>query len=200
MKNLMLFVLVIFSFGCTENKKMIVDETPFQRKMNTEFKDASKSPLKAKDLKAFDGLDFFPYDSAFVVTATLKRTPNSEWFDMKTSTDRLSTERVLGVLNFELKGESYQLNVYQGEKLMQTEGFEDYLFLPFLDNTNGASTYGGGRYIDLKIPEGNTIEIDFNSAYNPLCAYNEKYSCPIVPRVNYVDLDVEAGVMAFKNH
>ncbi|WP_092468323.1 DUF1684 domain-containing protein [Winogradskyella thalassocola] len=200
MKNLMLFVLVIFSFGCTENKKMIVDETPFQRKMNTEFKDASKSPLKAKDLKVFDGLDFFPYDSAFVVTATLKRTPNSEWFDMKTSTDRLSTERVLGVLNFELKGESYQLNVYQGEKLMQTEGFEDYLFLPFLDNTNGASTYGGGRYIDLKIPEGNTIEIDFNSAYNPLCAYNEKYSCPIVPRVNYVDLDVEAGVMAFKNH
>ncbi|SDH78338.1 hypothetical protein SAMN04489796_104179 [Winogradskyella thalassocola] len=196
----MLFVLVIFSFGCTENKKMIVDETPFQRKMNTEFKDASKSPLKAKDLKVFDGLDFFPYDSAFVVTATLKRTPNSEWFDMKTSTDRLSTERVLGVLNFELKGESYQLNVYQGEKLMQTEGFEDYLFLPFLDNTNGASTYGGGRYIDLKIPEGNTIEIDFNSAYNPLCAYNEKYSCPIVPRVNYVDLDVEAGVMAFKNH
>ncbi|WP_178983744.1 DUF1684 domain-containing protein [Winogradskyella helgolandensis] len=200
MKNLVLFLLVIFSFGCTESKKMIGDETPFQRKMNAEFKDASKSPLKAKDLKIFDGLDFFPYDSTFVVTATLKRTPNSEWFQMKTSTDRLSTERVLGVLTFQLKGKSYQLNVYQGEELMQTEGFEDYLFLPFLDNTNGTSTYGGGRYIDLKIPEGHTIDIDFNSAYNPMCAYNEKYSCPIVPRANYVDLEIEAGVKAYKNH
>ncbi|WP_179320868.1 DUF1684 domain-containing protein [Winogradskyella helgolandensis] len=200
MKNLVLFLLVIVSFGCTESKKMIGDETPFQRKMNAEFKDASKSPLKAKDLKNFDGLDFFPYDSTFVVTATLKRTPNSEWFQMKTSTDRLSTERVLGVLTFQLKGKPYQLNVYQGEELMQTEGFEDYLFLPFLDNTNGTSTYGGGRYIDLKIPEGHTIDIDFNSAYNPMCAYNEKYSCPIVPRANYVDLEIEAGVKAYKNH
>lgn len=200
MKNLMLFFLVILSFGCTENKKMIVGDTPFQRKMNAEFKDASRSPLKSKDLKAFNGLDFFSYDSTFVVSATLKHTPNSEWFYMKTSTDRLSKERVFGVLTFDLKGESYQLNVYQGEELMQTEGFEDYLFMPFLDHTNGYTTYGGGRYIDLEIPEGNTIEIDFNSAYNPMCAYNEKYSCPIVPSENYIKLEIEAGVKAFGNH
>jgi len=198
MKNLVLYILVLFTFGCTENKKMIKGETPFQRKMNAEFKDASKSPLKSKDLKIFEGLDFFSYDSTYVVTATLKRTPDSKWFNMKTSTDRLSKERILGVLTFELKGHTYQLNAYQGEELMQTEGFEDYLFLPFLDDTNGVSTYGGGRYIDLEIPEGDTIEIDFNSAYNPLCAYNEKYSCPIVPRVNYIDMAVEAGVKAFK--
>ncbi|MBU2927362.1 DUF1684 domain-containing protein [Winogradskyella psychrotolerans] len=200
MKNLVLFLLVIVSFGCTERKKMIGDETPFQRKMNDEFKDASRSPLKAKDLKNFEGLEFFPYDSTFVVTATLKRTPNSEWFHMKTNTERLSKERVLGVLTFELKGKSYQLNAYQGEELMETEGYKDYLFLPFLDHTNGTSTYGGGRYIDLQIPKGNTIEIDFNSAYNPMCAYNEKYSCPIVPSVNYLDLEIEAGVKAFKYH
>ena len=58
---------------------------------------------------------------------------------------------------------------------MTKKGFEDYLFLPFLDDTNGDTTYGGGRYIDLRIPEGNTIEIDFNKAYNPYCAYNEKF-------------------------
>ena len=200
MKNLMLFFLVILSFGCTENKKMIVGDTPFQIKMNAEFKDASRSPLKSKDLKAFNGLDFFSYDSTFVVSATLKHTPNSEWFYMKTSTDRLSKERVFGVLTFDLKGESHQLNVYQGEELMQTEGFEDYLFMPFLDHTNGYTTYGGGRYIDLEIPEGNTIEIDFNSAYNPMCAYNEKYSCSIVPSENYIKLEIEAGVKAFGNH
>lgn len=117
---------------------------------------------------------------------------------MKTTTDRLSKERIFGVVSFELKGKLFELNVYQGEELMQTDGFEDYLFLPFLDNTNGASTYAGGRYIDLRIPKNSTIEIDFNSAYNPYCAYNEKFSCPIVPRVNYIDLRVEAGVKDFK--
>jgi uncharacterized protein (DUF1684 family) len=71
------------------------------------------------------------------------------------------------------------------------------LFLPFLDNTNGDTTYGGGRYIDLRIPEGDTIEIDFNKAYNPYCAYNSRYSCPIVPRENYLDTNIEAGVKKF---
>ncbi|MEP5255394.1 MAG: DUF1684 domain-containing protein [Winogradskyella arenosi] len=197
----MRFLIVLFTIvcfvGCNEKKIIATDLTPFQRKKNAEFKDASKSPLKAKDLKNFEGLDFFPYDSTFLVQATLKRTPNTEWFQMKTTTDRLSKERVFGVINFELQGKSFQLNLYQGEELMQTEGFEQYLFLPFVDNTNGESTYPGGRYIDLNIPEGDTIEIDFNSAYNPYCAYDEKYSCPIVPMVNYLDLDVEAGVKAF---
>jgi len=175
-----------------------IDLTPFQKKMNDDFKDASKSPLKSKDLKTFEGLDFFPYDSLFLVRAELKRTPDTEWFQMKTTTDRLSKERVFGVVTFEIKGESFQLNVYQGEELMQQEGFENYLFLPFMDNTNGSLTYGGGRYIDLNIPEGNTIEIDFNSAYNPYCAYNEKFSCPIVPSANYLDLDIKAGIKIFE--
>ena len=83
---------------------------------------------------------------------------------------------------------------------MVKEGFEDHLFLPFLDNTNGTTSYGAGRYIDLTIPEGDTIEIDFNTAYNPYCAYNEKYSCPIVPGENYIDADIEAGVKVFAKH
>jgi uncharacterized protein (DUF1684 family) len=191
-------LLLLMSFvSCTQSKKEVLGETSFQKKMNSEFKDASKSPLKEKDLKNFEGLDFFKFDSTFVVKATLKRTPDSEWFNMKTTTDRLSKERVFGILSFELKGKLYELNVYQGEELMATEGFEDYLFLPFLDDTNGNMSYGGGRYIDLRIPEVDTIEIDFNTAYNPYCTYNEKYSCPIVPRVNYLDVEVNAGVKAF---
>ncbi len=192
-----LFVLTFF-ISCAQNDKAILKETPFQKKMNAEFKDATTSPLKEKDLKRFEGLEFFPYDSSFVVKADLKRTPNSEWFNMKTTTSRISKERIFGVLSFEINEKTFELNIYQGKDLMNSEGFEDYLFLPFLDNTNGESTYAGGRYIDLSIPEGDTIEVDFNSAYNPYCAYNEKYSCPIVPRVNYLDLEVEAGVKAFK--
>jgi uncharacterized protein (DUF1684 family) len=116
---------------------------------------------------------------------------------MQTTTSRLSNERVYGVLSFELQGQTFELNVYQGKDLMKEEGFTDYLFLPFLDNTNGDATYGGGRYIDLRIPLDKELEIDFNTAYNPYCAYNEKYSCPIVPRENYLDMEVRAGVKKF---
>lgn len=198
MKNFFLIFLMVCTVACAQDKQTLNGETEWQKEMNAEFKDASKSPLKKKDLKKFKGLDFFKFDSTYVVKAVLKKTPDSEWFKMKTTTSRESEERVFGVLTFELKGQKFQLNVYQGKDLMTTEGYEDYLFLPFLDDTNGEESYGGGRYIEARIPEGDTIEIDFNKAYNPYCAYNEKYSCPIVPRENYLPLKVEAGVKAFK--
>ncbi|WP_370225709.1 DUF1684 domain-containing protein [Mesoflavibacter sp.] len=190
------FVLVIFT--CKEGKQPILGATDWQKEQNAMFKDASKSPLTDRDRQDFNGLDFFQFDSTFVVKAILKRTPNSKWFKMKRTLNETTDERVYGVLNFKLKGKAYTLNVYQGKELMTKKGFEDYLFLPFLDDTNGDTTYGGGRYIDLRIPEGNTIEIDFNKAYNPYCAYNEKFSCPIVPRENYLDVAVKAGVKMFK--
>jgi uncharacterized protein (DUF1684 family) len=97
-----------------------------------------------------------------------------------------------------MNGKEYQLEVYQNKELMLQEEHKDYLFLPFTDKTNGEETYSGGRYIDLAIPEGDSITIDFNKAYNPYCAYNKKYSCPIVPNVNAMDTKVLAGVMDFK--
>ncbi len=200
MKNLVYLLLIVFVSSCAQEKKALQGETEFQREINAEYKDASKSPLKDKDRKDFTGLDFYKFDSVYVVSATLKHTPNSKWFKMKTTTSRVSNKRVYGILSFELQGEVYKLNVYQGKDLMTKEGFEDYLFLPFLDDSNGDTSYGGGRYIDLRIPKGNTIEIDFNKAYNPYCAYNEKYSCPIVPRVNYISTEVNAGVKVFKKH
>lgn len=186
--------------SCAQNKEPLLGETDWQREQNADFKDASKSPLKAKDRKSFKTLDFFPVDSTFSVKATLKRTPDSDWFLMQTTTDRVSNKRIYGMLEFILNGKNYELAVYQGQDLMTQKGFEDYLFLPFMDNTNGETTYGGGRYLDLRIPEGNSLQIDFNKAYNPYCAYNEKYSCPIVPRDNYLDMEVKAGVKAFKKN
>ena len=191
--------LLVF-ISCQSQKQPIKAQSEFQTQQNSFFKDASKSPLKSKDLKRFEGLVFFPIDSVFVVEAQLKRTPNTPFFDMKTTTKRVTKERVFGVLSFTINKESYSLNVYQGAPDPDAEAESDYLFLPFLDDTNGTETYGGGRYIDLTIPEGNQLIIDFNKSYNPYCAYNEKYSCPIVPRVNYLPLKMNAGVKRFKNH
>lgn len=199
MSRILMALFILCALSCSKKEKLLGD-TDWQRKMNSDFKDASKSPLKKTDLKTFKSLDFFSFDPDFVASATLERTPDSKWFNMKTTSGEVSRERIYGILSFRLKGNDFKLNVYQGEEHLQTEQFVDYLFLPFLDDTNGESTYPGGRYIDLRIPMGDTIEIDFNKAYNPYCAYNEKFSCPIVPKENYLTIKVEAGLKDFKKN
>jgi len=197
MRRIIYLLAAVFILSCGQDKRELLGNTEFQRAKNAEFKDASTSPLKTKDRKGFSTLDFFDFDSTYVVTAQLKRTPDTKFFKMKTTTSRVSNERIYGVLSFAFRGENHELNVYQGEEMLQKKGFKDYLFLPFLDDSNGETTYAGGRYIDLRIPQGETLLIDFNTAYNPYCAYNVKYSCPIVPRVNYLPVAIEAGVKAF---
>lgn len=199
-RYVLISVLALFIISCKQDKRPILGDTEWQREMNATFKDASRSPLKDKDRKDFKGLDFFKFDSLYVVEATLKRTPNSKWFNMKTTTNRVSKERIYAVAEFSLKDKQYTLNIYQGEDTMKEEGLEDYLFLPFLDDTNGDGSYGGGRYIDLRIPEGDTIIIDFNKSYNPYCVYDERFSCPIVPRENYIDTRIEAGIKNFEKN
>jgi len=195
--SLLLFVVIA---SCAQEKSPLIGETEWQKKMNADFKDASKSPLKDKDRKAFKSLEFFSVDSAFVVKAHLTRTPDEVPFKMPTTTSRMPMYVKYGELNFSIKGEDYKLNIYQNLELLTEAGYEDYLFLPFMDKTNGKSTYAGGRYVESRIQEGDTLNIDFNTAYNPYCAYNEKYSCPIVPNENYIDVEVTAGVKVFKKH
>ena len=185
--------IFLFFFNCKEGKRFSTTESEFHRSLNALFKDASISPLKPEDIKSFKGLSFFPVDSSFAVVAKLKKTNTSDFFEMKTSTTRLSKERVFGILSFTIKGLNYSLKVYQSESSVLESS--DYLFLPYLDATNGITTYGGGRYLDLKIPEGDSIWLDFNKSYNPYCVYNERYSCPIVPKENFLPIKVEAGVM-----
>lgn len=170
----------------------------FQEELNEEFRDPETSPLPDRYKKNFESLDFFAPDTTYVVNAKFVRTPDALPFMMPTTTDRKSKEVVYGIAHFELNGRKWQLEVYQNEELMLDEGYEDYLFLPFTDQTNGKETYTGGRYIDLRIPNSDSIVIDFNRAYNPYCAYNKKYSCPIVPSVNDLATRIEAGVRAFE--
>lgn len=192
------FFFFSISFGQETNK--FKNAKKFQQKLNKEFSSKEESPLTEEDLATFKSLDFYPIDSAYIVTASLTFHEDSKPFKMKTTTDRLPIYRLYATAKFQLKGEAYSLEIYQNEKLMLTPEYEDYLFLPFTDQTNGAGSYGGGRYIDLNLPEGTTMEIDFNQAYNPYCAYNSKYSCPIPPKKNHLDVKILAGVKSFKGH
>ena len=194
------FSILLFSLflllNCDNRKRFNTDLTPFQREINDFFKDASVSPLKKRDLKNFRGLDFFTYDSTYLVTAKLTKTPKEKPFMMLTTTDMVVEYIKYGTVSFELLNNLYSLDIY---KNLEDPNERDNLFLPFLDDTNGNESYGGGRYINLDIPQGDNLIIDFNSAFNPYCVYDEKYSCPIVPRENYLPLEIKAGVMNFLN-
>tara|TARA_B110001454_G_C12705934_1_gene428579 strand:- start:1176 stop:1766 length:591 start_codon:yes stop_codon:yes gene_type:complete len=193
--KLILYLSFFFTLSLyAQDSKVIKEIKLHQLEQNILFQTKGKSPLKEVERKYFKDLPFFDIDLSFRVEATLTKTPSTSFFQMKTTTDRLSDERVYAVLSFVLKEKEYHLNVYQGEQLMMQKGYEDYLFLPFLDDTNSETTYGGGRYLDLRIPNGNKIIVDFNKAYNPYCYYNSRYSCPIVPSENYVPLKITAGV------
>jgi uncharacterized protein (DUF1684 family) len=80
-----------------------------------------------------------------------------------------------------------------GFELRKKEEFEKYLFVPFTDLTSGKETYGGGRYLDLEVPDGDSLEVDFNYAYNPYCAYTDGYSCPIPKPESRLSISILAG-------
>lgn len=169
----------------------------FQDNLNLEYADKEKSPLMKEDLKTFKSLDFFPINDKYISEAKFIRTKKEKVFKMKTSTSRLPEYKKYGELHFSIDGVDCKLNVYQNIDLIKKPGFDDYLFLPFSDLTNGKETYIGGRYVDLRIQKGTTWKIDFNKAYNPYCAYNYEYSCPIVPLENDLNVAILAGVKKF---
>jgi uncharacterized protein len=119
---------------------------------------------------------------------------------MQTHSGKIKQYFKYGFITFTLNNKPYKLYIYQSESLMHKEGFEDYLFLPFTDNTNYKTTYGGGRYLDFKLGDikNNILELDFNKCYNPYCAYAEGFSCPIPPAENSLQTTIEAGEKLWK--
>ena len=193
MKKMLFLLLLLNIFWLTAQET----SKEFQDTLNKEYGTREESPLTDDDFKVFKGLDFYPINEKFIVEAKFTRTPNEKVFKMKTSTSRVPEYVKYGELLFTIDGKDFKLNLYQNIELIKKAGFEDYLFLPFSDLTCGKESYIGGRYIDMRISKGATMTIDFNKAYNPYCAYNYKYSCPIVPLENNLDIAILAGVKKF---
>ncbi len=194
-----LFILFFISLflSCSDKKTSYEDEIKlFQYELNTQYANAEESPLTEEDLKTFKALDFFEINENYKVTAEFELTPNTPIFEMPTTTERLPLYRKYGIAKFNLNGKNLELSLYQNQNLMNSLEYKNYLFLPFNDASNSKTTYGGGRFIDLEIPEkgSKTIIIDFNKAYNPYCAYNHKFSCPIPPAENNLPIDIPVGV------
>ena len=194
------FILLFVMQIAFAQDDVIADVKKFQDNINKEFSDPSTSPLQGKELKKFKTLPFYSIDPKYRVVAKLHRTDDTDFKPMKTTTARFANHRVYGTLEFTLGDKKVEVPVYQSKDLLSNPEYKDYLFFPFTDLTNNEGTYGGGRYIDLRIPSGDEIIVDFNKAYNPSCAYSPKYSCPIVPSENHIDLAIEAGVKYEGHH
>ena len=180
-----------------QNHSAILEIEQYRREQEAKFRDETESPLNKKLRKKFKGLNYYPIDLDYRVKARFVKTENPVLFKMKTTTERLPEYQKYGELHFELDGRPRILEVYQSPEIIQKAGLEDYLFVPFTDETNGNETYEVGRYIDFRLPMSEEVLLDFNKSYNPYCSYGSAYSCPIPPAANHLPLKVEAGEMKF---
>lgn len=200
MKLIITTIIILTNILSFSQNSYLTEIKTFQKELNTQYADTAESPLTKEDLAIFKSLDFYPINKKYRVEANFKRTKNSTPFKMKTTTDRAPVYEKYGEIEFAIDGKIIKLNVYQSHRLRKTEKYKNYLSLPFTDETSGKTSYGGGRYVDLTIPSGNTIIIDFNKSYNPYCAYNHKYSCVIPPSENHIPIEIKAGVKKNKKH
>lgn len=182
----------------------VVQAQRHQDSLSEVYKNPATSILSKKQLKDFQGLEFYPIDLKFRVSATFVRTPNSKPFPMATSTGIPRDYVKYGEVTFELLGKIHTLAIYQNPIFTATPNhkYADHLMLGFTDYTSGDGSYGGGRYVDVVISDiiENQLIIDFNKSYNPYCAYTEGYSCAIPPEANDIKMRVQAGIKDFGNH
>lgn len=146
-----------------------------------------------KDIE-FKGLDFYAPNSDYRVDAKSVSLTDKEIISLNTSDGKKRNYIKTTLLIFELNGRVDTLTLLQN-----LEDPTDY-FLPFVDETSGEDTYGAGRYLPVEPSKGTSIELDFNRAFNPYCAYNEAYSCPMPPKENYINSKVEAGEKNYVQH
>lgn len=170
----------------------------FQQELNAEYRDSTRTPLPRAARATFVSLPFYSLNYGACVLARFVPDSLAAPFPMQTSTTRRPLYRKYGVLEFVLDGKARQLTVYQSLDLQQNPAYRDYLFVPFTDRTNGHGSYGGGRYLDLRRGQlrSGQVLLDFNRAYNPYCAYQTGYSCPVPPPENRLAAAVKAGVMS----
>lgn len=152
------------------------------------FARGADSPLTPEQRAAFGGLRYFPIDPDLRFELALERAERGEPEEIQTSDGQVRLLPRAGVLRFTLEGREVALAAYaQG----------DDLFVPFRDATSGAETYGAGRYVEAHPLGDDRYLLDLNTAYNPYCAYNPNWSCPLPPRENWLDLPIRAGELAF---
>lgn len=168
------------------------DLDDFRASKDEFFGASGNSPLTPEQQAAFTGLRYYAEDPALVFRLEPEVFPEPEYIEMPTSTGHTSMYVRWALVRFEVGGRAAALAVYRDPTMGD-------LFLPFQDANAGGDTYGAGRYLEPHILDDGRLLIDFNYCYNPYCAYSDRWSCPIPPPENRLDVAIEAGEMTFEN-
>lgn len=177
-------------------EEFISEIKEFQEKLNHHYSDKETSPLKKKERRKFKGYRFFEIDLGYRVIAKVVIIENPDTIVMPTSAGTEKKYLRYARLEFKIDDKECQLIAYQRAK----EGHKNYLFIPFRDGTTGKDSYGGGRYIDLDMPIGDEVVLNFNLAYNPYCAYTSGWFCPLPPQENTLKVEIKAGLKVPHEH
>ena len=164
------------------------DLDDFRAEKDDFFKSHPQSPLTREQKQDFTGLNYFPENETLRLEAQMELLNDSTPMLMQTSTGGAQEYMRYGKFKFQVDGQEAELTIYQSE-----HGF----FLPFVDSLAGKETYPAGRYLEPESLPGDRFLVDFNVAYNPYCAYNEMWSCPITPVENRLKIPVRAGERLF---
>lgn len=160
----------------------------FRKAKDDFFAHDAQSPLTPPQRLKFDGLKYFAENPKLSLEVVLEPTGSNTTLDMQTSTGDLQTYSRVGRFRFDVGGETAELTLFEGE---------NGLFLPFVDALAGTETYPAGRYLEPEALAGGRYLVDFNYAYNPYCAYNAQWSCPLTPFENRIKVPIRAGEKIF---
>ncbi|MHB9285896.1 DUF1684 domain-containing protein [Halobacteriales archaeon Cl-PHB] len=166
-----------------------------RRRKDEYFGSDPHSPIPQDEREAFDGLDYYPVDADYRFEVDLDRHDDPDEVVVGTSTGGEQTYLEWGEFAVDVDGQVVTIQAYKSDP------DDDRLWVPFRDETSGEATYGAGRYLDLEVDShhlgGDTWLLDFNEAYNPTCAYSDRYECPLPPTENWLEVPVEAGEKAY---
>lgn len=163
--------------------------TAFRAAKDAFLRQDPHSPLTHEQRHTFHGLSYYPFNPALRLEISLDRDVPDDVVTVDTSTGESQEYRRAGKVRFKVEGQSAELTLYQGQ--------EGELFLPLRDATSGEETYGAGRYLEPTLLDDGRVLLDFNELYNPYCAYNETWSCPLPPRENWLQVPIRAGEKSF---
>jgi uncharacterized protein len=186
---------VIYTLTSTENPEAYREKIEKEREKQFKYlRFNADSPLTEEQKNNFAKLSFYPILPEFKVRAKMIPVENPQMIVLPLSDGTEEKYLKHSFAEFELNGKSHRLLLLQAAKEIDRRNF----FLAFADLTSGTETYGGGRYINLRQDGKKSITIDFNLAYNPYCAYNPDFACPLPPKENILPIEIPVGEKDYK--
>jgi uncharacterized protein (DUF1684 family) len=161
----------------------------FREQKDAFLRDDPHSPLPHEARHTFSGLQYFPHNPDLTFVVPIDRDVPSDPLPMPTSTGEEGEMHRFGKVHLEVDGTPVDLTIFGDDP--------NDLFLPMRDATSGKETYGAGRYMEPFMVDEHSVLVDFNYLFNPFCAYNESYSCPLPPMENWLKVPIRGGEKTF---